>query len=220
MGEFRPPEPHQQEILTPWQLMSFEREVAEKVSKGMAPPRSPLNRKDSQSRLNSLSSQDSEFLKSSDSISLLDKHQFFEKRMKRLEKGVEMSDMTPRSTNISVHSRQLKSAKNLSRTNRSPPKTRGKAVVHSVLTGNKFDINIARNHLKASTRKSSTSRSFLAPTVQKMELSEKRKSTNQLPPMQGDRSLTVVDLELRSYLKGNAGAFDVDEVSLQSHTSN
>ena len=167
MGEFRPPETHQQEHLTPWQQLSFDREVSERIANGLAPPSSPLRRKKSQSQMNSLSSEGTRSETFDSSNSPLDKYQFLEKRLERLEKGVEMSDKTPPTGEMHVSSRSLRAAgeasiRNASEaSNRSPPKTRGKAIVHSLSTGSKFEISRARAHLTPSKPKSSSPLSFL-----------------------------------------------------------
>lgn len=225
MGEFRPPEPHQQESLTPWQQMSFDREVAERAAKGLAPPTSPLRLNNFRSQSNSLSSLDSAFEVSRSGKSLVNENEILEKRLKRLEKGIELSDTTPRTEEIRVDSRHLRTAgessiRNLSRsTDRSPPKTRGKPIIHSVSTGSKFDINVSRSHLKASSNKSLSSLSLLAPTAQKIMLVEKGGLSNRTVPVQRDKNLMVVDVELRSRLNSNADINDADEVSLNSQIS-
>ena len=79
-----------------------------------------------------------------------------------------------------LHSRHLRTAgkasvQNTSRSpNPSPSKTRGNAIVHSVSTGFKFDINVvsSQSRIKADVQsrkgKPSPPSAFLAPTAQKM----------------------------------------------------
>ena len=234
MGEFRPPEIHQQEVLTSWQQLSFDREAAERAAKGLPPPASPSH-KSSQSQADSLSILETESEMAHRKNALLDKHQFLEKRMKRLEKGVELSDMTPPTEEMHVHSRHLRTAgkasvQNTSRSpNPSPSKTRGNAIVHSVSTGFKFDINVvsSQSRIKADVQsrkgKPSPPSAFLAPTAQKMKLSVNRNLHNPLPTMmRGEGSPRSIDVELSAHLASVTSQsmnFDVDDVSLQSRTS-
>ena len=148
--EIRPPEPWQQEALTPWQQLSFD------AKNGLAPPTSPsvnMSKESSSVSLKSFGDEISSCDTGSQLGRLLSKQNFLQRRTERLLKGEEMSDMTPTSTPLNTHRKTLSSAGSQSL---GMPRNSSPIVRSQPFTGIKFDKPKKVNHAKGTSPYSAT----------------------------------------------------------------